>query len=251
MARILDLTGQKFGRLTALNITTERDSQGLVLWECQCDCGNKIKVAGSYLKRGRVQSCGCLKKEKLVERNIQHGKAINIGDRFGLLTVVEDLGFKQQLSRNKRERWSLCQCDCGNIIEVRNNNLNNGNTQSCGCVNSRGEQIIANLLRLNNINFSVQYSFPDLRTEKNGILKFDFAIFNNNQLYELIEFDGRQHIFGPDATWSQSDSLETIQYRDELKNQYCQLHNIKLIRIPYTDIDKISLEYLGLTNYAN
>lgn len=240
----LDLTGQKFGRLTPLHSTNERNSQGLIMWECKCDCGNIVKLPGSYIKRGRVLSCGCLKKEVLVERNINNGHQIQIGDHFGQLVVIKDLGFRQQASRDKRERWSLCQCSCGNIIEVRNNNLNTGMTQSCGCVQSRGEQVVAKVLRDNNINFATQYSFIDLRTDKNGVLKFDFAIFKDNKLFKLIEFDGRQHTEGPAAKWKQSSSLEEIQYRDRLKNQYCQEHNILLLRIPYTDIDKITLEYL-------
>lgn len=246
MSNKLDLTGQKFGRLTPLQATKEHNSQGLILWECKCDCGNIVKLPGSYIKRGRVCSCGCLKTDTLIKRNIENGRKININDRFGSLVVIEDLGFKEQNNRTKRERWSLCQCDCGNIIEVRNNNLNTGMTQSCGCVKSRGERIIAQLLRDNNINFATQYSFPDLHSDKNALLKFDFAIFKNDQLYKLIEFDGRQHYFGPDAKWKESDSLETIQYRDNLKDEYCKQHNISLLRVPYTDIGKISLEYLGL-----
>lgn len=242
----LDLTGQKFGRLTPLHATNERSSQGLILWECQCDCGNIVKLPGSYIKRGQVKSCGCIKSEMLTKRNIENGKTIVIGDKFGSLTVIKDLGFRLQSSRKKRERWSLCECECGNQIEVRNNNLNTGMTQSCGCIKSRGERIIADILRKNNINFSTQYSFSDLRTDKNGLLKFDFAIFKDNILFKLIEFDGRQHVFGPDGTWAESDSLEIIQYRDNLKNQYCLKNNINLLRIPYTDIGKISIEYMGL-----
>ena len=246
MGKALDLTGQRFGRLVAIRPTEKRDNQHLIIWEFQCDCGNIIERTGSQVKRGNTQSCGCLKREKLIQRNIDNGNKINIGDRFGLLVVIEDLGFRKQKSRDKQERWSKCQCDCGNIIEQRNNNLQSGAAQSCGCVKSRGEQVIAKVLREGNINFATQYSFSDLRTNKNGVLKFDFAIFKDNKLYKLIEFDGRQHTFGPDAKWSNSDSLETIQYRDNLKDKYCQENNLTLQRIPYTDIGKIPLEYLGL-----
>lgn len=74
---------------------------------------------------------------------------------------------------------------------MRNNNLKSGGSQSCGCISSRGERIIAQILRENNINFSTQYMFKDLIGINGGYLKFDFAIFKDNQLYELIEFDGR------------------------------------------------------------
>ena len=245
MSKPNNLIGQRFGKLIILE-RAENDKFGKTRWLCQCDCGNIIERTGRQVKRGNTQSCGCLKREKLIQRNIDNGNKINIGDRFGLLVVIEDLGFRKQKSRDKQERWSKCQCDCGNIIEQRNNNLQSGVAQSCGCVKSRGEQVIAKVLREGNINFATQYSFSDLRTDKNGILKFDFAIFKDNKLYKLIEFDGRQHTFGPDAKWSNSDSLETIQYRDSLKDKYCQENNLILQRVPYTDIGKITLKYLGL-----
>ena len=65
-------------------------------------------------------------------------------------------------------------------------------------------------MRDNEINFATQYSFSDLRTEKGGVLKFDFAVFKDNTLYRLIEFDGRQHFYGPDGTWTHSETLEQI-----------------------------------------
>lgn len=75
------------------------------------------------------------------------------------------------------------------------------------------------------------------------MLRFDFAVFDeSNQIKYLVEFDGRQHYFGTDAKWAESDSLETIQYRDNLKNKYCINKNIILKRIPYTDIKELTLE---------
>lgn len=74
---------------------------------------------------------------------------------------------------------------------------------------------------------------------------FDFAILNDdNQILFLIEFDGRQHYTGLEVSWSKSRSLEEIQFYDKLKNDYCKNNNIILKRIPYYDIDKISLKTL-------
>ena len=117
---------------------------------------------------------------------------IEIGTQFGYLTMIKDLGYRKQNSRDKRVRWSLCRCICGNEIEVLNNNLKTGGTKSCGCINSFGEQKIIKILIDNKINFSTQYTFNELRGTRNGLLRFDFAIFDNdNNLIELIEFDGR------------------------------------------------------------
>ena len=48
-----------------------------------------------------------------------------------------------------------CECQCGNICFVSSSNLTRGYTKSCGCVKSRGEAIIKNILSQNNINFEV------------------------------------------------------------------------------------------------
>lgn len=57
MNRHIDLTGQKFGRLTVIKET--RDKKGWLVWLCQCECGNLTKVPASALIRGRTKSCGC------------------------------------------------------------------------------------------------------------------------------------------------------------------------------------------------
>ena len=56
----LDLTGQKFGKLTVLSKTDKRAKDRGVFWHCQCDCGNFKDVKTELLKNGHVLSCGCL-----------------------------------------------------------------------------------------------------------------------------------------------------------------------------------------------
>ncbi|MCD8365832.1 MAG: transcriptional regulator [Clostridiales bacterium] len=60
---ILDLSGQRFGRLTALCATERRDKKHSVYWRCRCDCGKTIEVTESNLVHGTYRSCGCLKRE--------------------------------------------------------------------------------------------------------------------------------------------------------------------------------------------
>ncbi|HJB91898.1 MAG TPA: hypothetical protein H9763_10620 [Candidatus Eisenbergiella merdigallinarum] len=61
--RAKDLTGQKFGRLTALYPTGKRDHKGSVIWHCACDCGGEAEVSQDGLGSGNCKSCGCWKKE--------------------------------------------------------------------------------------------------------------------------------------------------------------------------------------------
>lgn len=61
-----DLTGQRFGKLTAL-ATVGRDKNRKTLWECICDCGNRSVVIGAKLSNGRARSCGCEQGRRPVE----------------------------------------------------------------------------------------------------------------------------------------------------------------------------------------
>lgn len=69
---MVDLTGQKFGRLTAIKPTEKRCGH-CIGWECHCDCGNRCIVGSAMLRIGNTQSCGCLHKEGLAKRNTKHG----------------------------------------------------------------------------------------------------------------------------------------------------------------------------------
>lgn len=216
-----------------------------VQWRCRCNCGKEVIVRGVNLRNGNTKSCGCLATELIVQKNIDRGQIIQIGDVFGKLTVIADLGMRKQNTRNKNQRWSLCQCECGSEpIEVPNNLLMNGSKKSCGCINSLGEEIIKKILEKNQINFIQEYKFNNLRNPKtNKYYRFDFAIFNDsNELDFLIEFDGRQHFTGPESSWKNTRTLEEIQQADKNKNDYCKKNNIILKRIPYFQISKITLE---------
>lgn len=55
------LVGQRFGKLIVIEDSGERNSCRSILWKCQCDCGNIVKVSTPNLKQGYTHSCGCLK----------------------------------------------------------------------------------------------------------------------------------------------------------------------------------------------
>ena len=59
----VDLSGQAFGRLTAVEATTRR-SRTSIIWECKCECGTTCFVAAGNLKYGTTLSCGCLSRER-------------------------------------------------------------------------------------------------------------------------------------------------------------------------------------------
>ena len=57
MGKFIDLTGQRFGRLTVLQRNGVKD--GHAAWKCNCDCGNQTTVNGRHLRSGKIRSCGC------------------------------------------------------------------------------------------------------------------------------------------------------------------------------------------------
>ena len=62
---IMDLTGQKFNRLSVINPTWVKKQK---MWECICECGNTKKYRTTDLVRNRVKSCGCYNREVAKER---------------------------------------------------------------------------------------------------------------------------------------------------------------------------------------
>lgn len=70
--KLIDLTGQKFNRLTVLSRTSS-DKSGNTMWKCICDCGNETCVRADQLKSGRVKSCGCYNNEVRSRTHTVHG----------------------------------------------------------------------------------------------------------------------------------------------------------------------------------
>jgi len=76
MAKVKNLKGHTFGRLTVLRDSKERTKNGRAIWTCLCLCGNFAKGSSESLQSGNKKSCGCLQKEhiqKLIKKNIKHG----------------------------------------------------------------------------------------------------------------------------------------------------------------------------------
>lgn len=125
-----------------------------------------------------------------------------------------------------------CLCKhCGNIFTTRGSNIRNKATQSCGCIHSRNETKITEILTKEGIEFSTQYIFPDLLGIGNRRLRFDFAIFKQGQLSHLIEYNGLQHYHKADGKWGLE--YEALVENDKRKQEYCQKHNIPLVIIKY------------------
>lgn len=76
MGRPIDLTGQKFGRLTVIERADGyigRNGKPRRRWLCECDCGERTLATTQDLRKGDKKSCGCLKRELSVSMNTKHG----------------------------------------------------------------------------------------------------------------------------------------------------------------------------------
>lgn len=228
-ANFKDEVGKTYGYLTVISPLTEKDKDGVTMWVCRCKCGEEVVVKGSSLRSGHTQSCGCYQKHRVSETIFKN----EIGNKYGRLTVVGYEGIQ-----SKKALWR-CQCECGNKIVAPGTHLRYGDVQSCGCLVSKGEAKIEQLLQQHKVQYIPQYSFSDLLSEKGYPLRFDFAIFSQNSLKCLVEYQGIQHYLDEAiGNWT------SPKLHDNMKRKYCKQHNIILIEVSYEDYDKIDWDYL-------
>ncbi len=76
MTAPIDLAGQRFGRLLAIEPTAERLDKKVV-WRCVCDCGTERRTTSASLRSGNTQSCGCIGKELPGKRALEMGSRTN------------------------------------------------------------------------------------------------------------------------------------------------------------------------------
>jgi len=119
MTDIKNILNKKFGMLTIINKVPSPDRKHS-WWTCKCDCGNTKIMRIEAIINGITKSCGCLKKSKEIDIT---------NKKVGRLLVIN----KTDYSIDGRKLW-VCQCDCGNIINVYAGTLGNKGIKSCGCL---------------------------------------------------------------------------------------------------------------------
>lgn len=223
------IVGEKFGLLTVSPEIKYID--GIPKLKCICDCGNITYVQTNKLISGNTKSCGCLQKIKA-----SNNKKFQKGDKIGELTIIEETE-----ERKFRNIVYKCQCSCGNICYRTAQSIKENS--SCGCKNTTKSTVfLQELFKKMNIKYEQEYSFPDL-IGTNKVLRFDFAIFENDTLKCLIEYQGRQH-YEPVDFWGGEEGYIQQQIYDNKKREYCHKNNIPLIEICYKDKNKIDSNYI-------
>lgn len=273
----IDLSGQKFGKLTVLETLYNYNGKNRATYKCKCECGNIVYISSNSIHR--QQSCGCSRRIDSM-----------FGQRFGKLIVTEML---YDYKKNG-ETYCKCDCDCGNTLIIRANGLKTGNTTSCGCITS--PSLIGKKFGRLTVVEEIQDSTPQrlwkckcdcgrytnvysytltsghtkscgcLRSESVShgetliaqILKENDIEFEKEKTFSncigtggkvlrfdfylpeyntLIEYDGMQH-FQPVEYFGGEEKFKKQQANDDTKNVYCIENAINLIRIPYTHSDE-------------
>ena len=103
---------------------------------------------------------------------------------------------------------------------------------------SKGEKIVCKTLELLKIDFKRQYKIKECKNKRT--LPFDFALFNNQKLIGLIEYQGEQH-YKLMRYKNAQDLLLKVQMRDKIKSDFCIQNKIRLLLIPYWKKDISSI----------
>lgn len=228
ISKAKDLTGMRFGRLTAIEIASHKP----VKWKCVCDCGNIVNVQTCHLISGHTQSCGCYMRDRVSEAN---SKDLT-GMQFGRLIAINRVPVGHVTPAGQELVQYQCMCECGNFCDVLAMNLVKGNTQSCGCIGaSSGEALTEDYFKRYSIPFCCEYWFDNLRSStSNRPLRFDFALMDSDSnVVCLVEYQGEQHYYAPER--NTDFGRQQREVTDKLKRDYCSDNDIQLFEIRYDD----------------
>jgi hypothetical protein len=118
--------GEVFERLTVIGLSRGAENGTHVMYQCLCDCGVKIEVAASHLRRKIRTSCGCLRDERAKELGLKSRKKLVSGERFGSYVVLVDLGTNEH-----RKAIYKVRCACGHETIMTGARLRSGLKLHC------------------------------------------------------------------------------------------------------------------------
>lgn len=199
---------------------------GLTSFELQCNiCQDIWKTTyNSYMAHNTSKCRKCMNLKKLTQN-----EAINKIEEKCKLRNYKFIKFIDNKYINNHSKIKILCNKHNHEWNLEYYNFVNSNNGCPICKESKGELLIRNFLNDNNIKFISQYKFKDCKNINK--LAYDFYLTDYNI---CIEFDGRQH-FNAYSYFGGEDAFKQIQLRDKIKNEYCKLNNIRLIRISYKE----------------
>ncbi len=167
------------------------------------------------------QGCpNCSKQKRLSQNDVIERFKSKHGERYDYSLV--------KFKRSDIKVDIICK-EHGIFKQTPSKHYNGNNCPKCGN-KSIGEYRVRKYLESNNISFIEQKTFSDCKYINK--LRFDFYLIDLNI---CIEYDGEMHY---ENIFNDLD-FENVKKRDTIKNEYCKSNNIKLIRIPYYEFDRI------------
>lgn len=191
-------------------------------------CGHEFEVEPNAIMR---KGYGCPKCAINAKQDTSMFKEIvSLVDEGSYLLVSQYV--------NNTTKVSIKHLVCGNTYQATPKDFKNGNRCPI-CRSSKGEMLIAEVLKELDIWFEREKVFPDLKNPEtksnNSYLRFDFFVPERNV---LIEYDGIQHFKSVPYFDKTSENLSRRKRRDGYKSDYARANNIMLVRVPYTMTDK-------------
>lgn len=190
------------------------------------DCGFKWEITPKNFLQRKARCPKCRNRLRFTTEEYAEQIRVLYDDEYKVLGEY----------KNGKTKILMLHSTCGTEFEVSPNSIKRGS--GCpSCAFSKGEKAIEDYLIAHGYDFKSQHSFDDLRGKYP--YKFDFALFDGNEVTALIEYDGEQH-FKPIEHFGGVAKYRNNLSRDKKKNEYCKSKEIPLIRIPYftKDIDK-------------
>lgn len=191
----IDLTGQRFGKLTVISRAENRGKT--VMWRCRCDCGNTAIVPSQSLRSGVTVSCGCQKR-----RTDNYS-----GQKFGRLTLLD----KTNDTDPNNGYIYKCRCDCGNIIYRPIGPIKSGKIKSCGCLQKdTGREQIKKMRKINHVGGTAVGNISSKKLAKNNTSGYTGVTKSGNYWQARITFKGTVYYLG-----SSQDKIEAIRMRKQ------------------------------------
>lgn len=205
------LVGNRYGDGVVTKFASEKINGSK--WELICDCGNNYLASKRLLENGTIKSCGCKNNNRSLDESI-------IGQKIGKLTALK-------FSSNCGSKKVLCECECGNKIEITSKRLRYSN--SCGCLlkrsgkshpNYRGYEGLSlimfgkykNAAKKRGLNFELTIEFLwDLLIKQNkncaitGMPIFLSEAKNGNSTASLDRIDSSKHYTKDNVQWVHKD----------------------------------------------
>lgn len=231
----------KIKRIEDISGKTSRDK---ILFKCEV-CGKKFYQIYNVVKNGHGKyGCpSCSEKLRGKKLRLTEEDVIN---RLNMknIKLLED--YKGSHKYHKLKCTSCGYIWVGNLTSYLHGKINHG-CPICDNLNIGGEKIMIEILNKYHINYESQKTFNNMKDSIK--LRFDFYLKDYNI---VIEIDGEQHYrcakFSQKITDEEAQhQFEILQKHDEIKNNYCMLNHIRLIRIPY----KVNKKYTNISKIIN